>query len=352
MDRCQTHARRLLAALPFFMLFIMVGSAGAQGLFGVGLPGLPSFGKGCGAADPCAAGGFPARADAKAGYGAIGLNFNLPIPAPFATTLDLSFRNANVAIGSVGASLESNMGLFLALRAAANAKRHIIVNTPESLFGPVTWDGQSMQWWMLDGYAGYRFTSCWSILGGLRRDKVTVGLTDPVDAAGDPLNFRVVVPGVVTVIGHNQGDLSSAIWIPYIGLQLAGQNYRANLLYSPFASADIKIPVVNFLGVFVVVPPATILVGTDLEFKVKDSTQFFEFNFEYDVSLSRNLSCQVWFTGNWMRLRSGGELDLISDIFITPPVPPLEVTTLVSGDGRATYTRSLLAGGISAVLSF
>lgn len=352
MDHCHAYARRILVILPLFMLFIMVGSTGAQGLLGSGLPGLPSFWKGCGQADPCAPGGLLLRSDAKAGYGSFGLNFNLPIPFPFATTLDLSFRNANVAIGSVGASVESNMGLFLALRAAANAKRHIIVDTPESLFGPVKWDGQSMQWWMLDGYAGYRFTSCWSILGGLRRDKITVGLTDPVDAAGNPLNFRVVVPGVVTVIGHNQGDFTSGIWIPYVGAQLTGQNYRVNFLYSPFAAADIKIPVVNFLGVFLVAAPTTVMVGTDLEFKVKDSTQFFEFNFEYDVNLSRNLSCQVWFTGNWMRLRSGGDLDLLTHVFVTPPVPPIDVTALTSGDGRATYTRSLLAGGIAAVLSF
>ncbi len=120
MESFHSRARWIVSALPVLMIFFLSGFASAQGLFGMGLPGLPSLGgTSCGAVPY---GGLVISADAKAGYGHIGLNFSLP--GPSLDSIDLAFRDANVWVGSVEARVDSCSGFFLALKGEGNASRN------------------------------------------------------------------------------------------------------------------------------------------------------------------------------------------------------------------------------------
>ena len=138
-------------------------------------------------------------------------------------------------MGSIGLDARLPSALFLTLRADGNATKNISVFTGENfpwwgISPPYTWNGSAFQWWDVDGMVGYAFFKDWSIVGGLRYDKVTVGLTDPVDPTGTPFSSAGQPP--------NEPRHVVKTWIPYVGLQLTGPNYRASLLYSPLASTS------------------------------------------------------------------------------------------------------------------
>jgi hypothetical protein len=103
------------------------------------------------------------------------------MPTRFGTGLDLAFRDANLWIGAVTARAESRTGFFLMLRGQGNASRQISIETPEQALTARWWDGSKLQWWTLEGQIGYRVTPNLAALVGLRRDQLSVGLTNPRD---------------------------------------------------------------------------------------------------------------------------------------------------------------------------
>ncbi len=224
--------RLRLFVLPILLVVVFATSATAQELFGAGLPGLPSLTRALYGDGPY---GFAISSDAKVGYGHIGLNFSLP--ARIWNNLDLSVRGAKVWIGSLGVRADSSSGFFLALRGQGTASRNIAIQTSEEPFGAASWDGPKLQWWTLEGSMGYKVSSNCAALVGLRRDQLSVGLTNPRYDTGQPLNFLLADPEGDSESFQVNGDFSSKLWIPYLGLEITGQQFRASLLWSPFARA-------------------------------------------------------------------------------------------------------------------
>ncbi len=187
---------------------------------------------------------------------------------------------------------------------------------------------------------------------GLRRDQLSVSLTNPT-RNGVPLNQTVNFPGG-TLSEQVHGDFSSRLWIPYFGVEIGGQCYRASFLYSPFASANIQVPDVDFVSLFRPGPPSVFIqVAENFEFKVQRPTQFFEYNFEYNVGIGPNLAFQVWSTGTWMQLRGKGNVDNLFKNFIAiGGVPVFNISESLSRCDTVTHTRSMISGGIGAMVSF
>ena len=127
------------------------------------------------------------------------------------------------------------------MKVDGNASKNIRVVTGENMpywwgnAAPYDWSGSGLQWWDVDGMVGYTFCKDWSAVVGVRYDKLTVSLADPVGLNGNP----VTLPGH---IDNYRQDVLVKTWIPYIGLQLDEPNYRAYLLYSPFASPQVTAP--------------------------------------------------------------------------------------------------------------
>lgn len=286
---------------------------------------------------------------AQVGYKNIGFNFNLPFtitpdgwtgPPPH----DLKFRNAGVWVGSIGFDASLLSTFFLSLRADANASKNIDVIAGENYPWqdhprPYTWRGSQLQWWDVDGMVGYTFFRDWSVVGGVRYDKLTVGLTDPVDATGT--SFFVAGESIVF-----RQDIIVKTWIPYIGLQLNGTNYKASLIYSPFASPQVLAPQrwTNRWTVF----GAELGEYDDDKYKFANTGSFLEGFFEYNVSIRESLLFGLWARGTWMKVTGNGELE--SQQVNTSPFP--DETLFVSMSTTGTLSTYGLSGGISATLSF
>jgi hypothetical protein len=348
---------RVLLGLFLLAVCPLTSGVSAQGL--LMLPGLGSLGFE----------GVKITPSVQVGYQRISLNFTLPtvVPRiyPRAGTLDLQFQDSNTWVGSVGIVADCPSGFSLAIKGQANARRNITVAEPTELqlagTGNVFWDGNHMEWWTLEGAVGYRVRDNWSFLVGLRREHLTVGLTNPRDSANNPLNFFFFFSdpfGTETEILTQTSDFRLKLWIPYIGLKMEGPGYRASILYSPYVTADIRIPEpVNIAQLFTSVfgPPFTgaDLEGFDIRYKVLNLATFFEGDFEYDLAVGPNLSVGLWCSLSWLRLRGQGSLSIaLSEEAFADGVPFESSGDSVLGRGDATCTRGIVAGGFSATLSF
>ncbi len=131
----------------------------------------------------------------QVGYKSIGLSYSLPFaPIAYYGSVDLSFQDAGVWVGSVGFDAHLLSTLFVSLRADANARKNISVVEGEDYKWngptPYNWSGSQLQWWDIDGMVGYTFYRDWSVVAGVRYEKLTVGLRNAVDATGTPVNYN------------------------------------------------------------------------------------------------------------------------------------------------------------------
>jgi hypothetical protein len=313
--------------------------------------------------------------EVQVGYQKLGLNFNLPattlsdsIP-PFPSTLDLQFRNADLWVGAVGLLIDCPHRLLSAeIKAQANAKKRIdVFEREEWVLGAeqgVTWTGSQLEWWAVEGRVLYKFKPDYSVLAGLRRDHLAVNLRDPRDAGGNPLSFAdsgVVAPGLTFTRNQSYySDLSSKLWIPYLGLELLGPGYKATLIGSPFAATEIKVPAALLFDLILrlqlgMLPPLfTELRDADsLLYRVKKPALFLEGSFQYDLNILPSLNVGLWCSGSWLQLRGTGDWSHRSRTQViangTPLPPTLDSQTQ---DNPAVYTRYFLGGGFSAEWSF
>lgn len=354
----QSPACALLAA--FVLLFCVVMSdATAQGM--PMTAGMGSFGVN------------DVRIIPKVGVGfqKIFLNFNLPtvVPRifPGVGTLDLVFQDADVWVGAASLTAEFPMGLSLTIMGQANAKRTITVFTPQEVQTAgtatpgVSWTGGQLQWWTLEGIAAYKPGSDWSILCGLRREHLTVTMTDPRDAAGNPLNLSFIfTSGTFTQTESitQVSDLRSKLWIPYLGLGFDGPGCHATLLWSPFVTADVRIPApLNIAQSFIDVGPSPFnnadLQGIDIRYQVLKPATFLEGTFEYHLTAASNLYFKLWGTASWICLKGDGKLTMsLREVALSDGVPVASSGDDVAGAGTASFTRGIVAAGLSATLSF
>jgi len=356
-------ARRLVVWwLPLITILAVANSAPAQGLFPIPGPQSLDFT------------GVRLIPEVQIGYQQLGLNFNLPATTlttglpPFPSTLDLQFQDVNLWVGAVGLLIDSPYRLSAEIKGQANAKRRInVFEREEYVLGAeqgVMWTGSQLEWWAVEGRVLYRLRPDCSVLVGLRRDHLAVNLTDPRDASGNPLSFSdsgVIAPGLT--FARNQSyysDLISKLWIPYLGLELVGPGYRATLVGSPFASAEIKVPAALLFDLALTLqifpfPPSTseLLNADSLLYRVNKPALFLEGSFQYDLNVFPSLSVGLWCSGSWMKVRGTGDWSHNSRAQVIAnglPLPPNFDSQ--TQDNMASYTRYFLGGGFSAALSF
>ena len=193
--------------------------------------------------------------------------------------------------------------------------------------------------------AGYDFCKDWSVVLGLRYDKLTVGLRDPVNATGRPLPISIPhpPPSTLSQTVSITGDVTVKTWIPYIGLQLNTTNYKALLVYSPFASPEVITPQ-KLLAV--IRRPSLPVEQEGFLWKFTKTGSFLEGSFEYNMPIRESLQLGLWARGTWMRFSGDGSWD---------------GNHVADGEGN-TYSDSLsatgtlstygLSGGVAASLSF
>ncbi len=294
---------------------------------------------------------------AQVGYKKFGLNLNLPLTndegAFFATppALDLNLRDARAWIGSVGFDARIPAGLFLTLRAEGSASKNIDVITGQNVpiaFQPTpyTWSGSNFQWWDVDGLVGFNFLRDWALVVGLRYDKLTVGMRNPINAEGTP-----VTTFFPAEIFRFEGDLLVKTWIPYFGLQLNTPTYRASFLYSPWASPDVIVPEQAFslISIF----PGVGNESSGWEWKFSHRGNFFEAFAEYDFPLFDRLKLGLWVKGSWMGFTGTGTWDFNDrTLFTIFGIPVFDIVTTFNQSVDSSLYRYEFAGGLTAFCDF
>lgn len=295
---------------------------------------------------------------AQAGYKSFGFSLNLPIPSDegffFAPpALDLKFRDAKVGVGSVGLDARVPAGLFITLKAEGTTTKNIDVIAGQNIIlagqpTPYTWTGSSFQWWDVDGLVGFNCFRDWSVVVGLRYDKLTVGLRNPIDATGTALGVPLFLPGETFSFS---GDLLVKTWTPYFGLQLKTPAYRASLLYSPWASPDVIVPqrLFDFLPNFPIAP-FFVNETADIQWKFSKMGQFLEACAEYDFPLLDNLKLGFWVKGTWMGFRGNGTWSFNDRTLIS--FVPSDVQTIFNQNADSSLYRYEFAGGLTAFCDF
>lgn len=305
----------------------------------------------------------------QAGFQSIGLNFDMPvfIPNPIAPpteSLSLQLKDANVWVGGIGFTAFFPSSATLSIVGKANAQRNVEVFTPLDSQGQnlgVVWTGKRLQWWTIDANVGYPVSDSWSALAGVRREQVSVGLVNPRYAGDGPINFYsddIDMFSEQIQLLEYFGDVSSKLWIPYVGMSLNGPNYRFRVLWSPFVSANVQIPstVFNHSSVqqfFGSNDFSTDALNFGIEYKVLKPASFVEADLTYDVGISSTVSVHLWGTANWVTLRGGGKVHMAgTDASFVNGVPNPSYRTDVEGSAHASFDRRILAGGLDATLSF
>jgi len=346
-----SYARKaFIWSLPLFIiLFVFADKSPGQGL-----PPFPGMG-------PIDWGWARITPEVQVGYQKFGLNFNMP--APIGSTLDVQLRDANLWTGSLAAVVDCPLAWSVALRAQANAKKNVTVFESQEYVlqgeAPVTWTGTKLEWWAIDGQLLYRLRDNCSVLIGLRRDHLALNLSEPRDSNGEPLNFddSGVFPPFSTFTRHQRyySDLLTKLWIPYVGIQIVGPGYKASLIGSPFASAEMKIPVSLLfdLTIFTFGFSTQLVSAENLQYHVLKPATFLEASFNYDIDVLPALAVGLWGNASWMSCRGLGNWDYHArqQVFNNGiPFPPNFFAQ--SQDNTTTYTRFLVGGGLSAVLFF
>ena len=185
-----------------------------------------------------------------------------------------------------------------------------------------------------------------------------MNLSDPRDSNGGPLNYddSGAIPPFSTFARHERyySDLLTKLWIPYVGIQMVGPGYKASLIGSPFASAEMKIPVSLLFDItFFLFGSSTQSVSAEnLQYYVMKPATFLEASFNYDVNVLPALAVGVWGNASWMSMRGLGNWDYHArqQVFDNGvPLPPNFFAQ--SQDNTTTYTRFLVGVGLSAALS-
>jgi hypothetical protein len=218
------RSRSLIYALPLILIIIMSTAVGAQGLFGVGLPGasyVDGFWRGAvGCATPGFGPGPTLYVGGSADY-ANGTSYGLATRGVVIAGL-VSSQNSYSNRGIwLGLTLPIDLGQRFGVSASAwTLLRTGALNSSEGLgFATRQWDVDP-RWSFVDGLAIFRCGYGCNIIGGVRYDHDTVAFNNPV-----------VTSGAVASAITDQADLNTENWIPLIGTQYENNSYLGSLIF-------------------------------------------------------------------------------------------------------------------------
>jgi hypothetical protein len=202
----------------------------------------------------------------------------------------------------------------------------------------------------------YQVKPSLAAVGGVRFERLSFDLSDPVNDQGEHLSLDdsgSLPPFTYQRHWLYTSNLSSKVWIPYVGVNFIGNGYRASLIGSPCASVNLHIPAEYFTDLALSVggiPVSGLITDESWEYRVTKPAIFLEGNLSCDFAVSQAANLSVWGKASWLGLRGKGTWHYLYNGQV-PPDPP------ASGDEQsetntATFSRYLLGGGISAVVAF
>jgi hypothetical protein len=286
----------------------------------------------------CNVGGVQVVPSLKVGYQNMVANMTLPVPlAPTVNLypLDVKLQDANVWIGGVRVDARLG-GVSLFLSGEGNASRSVSVSTP-SVPSPapatINWRGTRFQWWSVGGGGAFDICSNFAVVGGVKAEQWSLGLSDPEDQSGLLNQFLVnFLPS-----GYS-ADLLTRLWVPYFGLRVDGHNFTSTFIFSPYTWANVQIPLSLFANI-----PVPEVGGWQYSFKRGGIS--FEGTLDYRVQASANAGCNLWFKGSWCSIRGSGSENFHGQIDNL-------LSFNNSAEASGTFTSYVLAGGLSFLYAF
>ena len=201
----------------------------------------------------------------------------------------------------------------------------------------------------------YRVRPSLSIVAGLRREQRSFCLSDPTTYDGmhlNPVDTGTLPPFPYERHWRYSGTFDSNLWIPFLGLDIIGNGYKASLIASPFASVDIRIPAAFFTDVAlfsVGVPFTQLITFEQMQYRVSKPARLSEAHFTHDINVSTLLNLKVWGNVSWLGHRQKGVWNYHYTKQNVPNPPQSESQT---DRNTAVFTRYLFGGGLSAEVLF
>lgn len=285
----------------------------------------------------------------RLGYQRMGVDVTIPVPFELAIKGGGDFRGnpaildlpeANLWIGEASLLVQVNQNLGFFANGAGNVIQSFLGPRLGQLGGAIIpnraseWRERRLEWWEIEGGATFTPWSPFTFIAGLRADHF-----DLVFGAARGLGSSSTGPfrnvNLVTT------DLVSDLWIPYVGFGLLSASYRAYVIASPFAAADIKV----FTRLTANVLPSYTFSGEGMVV-LKKPAGFVEARLEYNARLLPQIHLGLWTKGSWLACRG---LGTVEGKYNTNH-PDLRAT---GQEGETmTFSRYNIAGGLALNLSF
>jgi hypothetical protein len=240
MDIFRSRSRLLPCMLAILLITAFVTPVSAEGLFGMGLPGLPSFGGWPGGAAGCGEKLCPGGLKFDVGYlwGHRGMTFGFDAKGPLIAGVDVANRFTYPLEGlwlglTAQAPLKDDLGVILrgTWLVPSNQRVHEEFAIPGVGFVPSREWGTKIQYYTLDAAAVYPFCAPFNVLGGFRFDSLDTDFKDPKTET-DYSNSRPT----------DRAELSFTGYIPYVGVGVNyGQALRLSFIGTPILWGELKI---------------------------------------------------------------------------------------------------------------
>jgi hypothetical protein len=306
-----SRSRSLPCVVAFLLVTTLVSSASAQGLFGIGLPGLPSFGGLSGEASTCCSPTSTACGPLTfyAGWGEDRKGTTFSFDAQQLGTDDLTLisqtypvRGLWLGLAAQG-SVAGNVG-FLAdgwVLVPANHASEEIISIAGVLSASKSWRTRT-DWWFVDGALTL---SCGptELLAGFRYDRFSTNFKDPADFAG------------ILGLPSDRGDLTVNSYIPFVGVEFSqGSSFGSHLTFRiigfPWFVNDMKYH--DSIGAF------SVVVQDRIQLKRGAATNYFIEAFaEYDRNIFRDGNIGLF--GRWNLYHETTTRVAIDDVFDGEP---------------------------------
>jgi opacity protein-like surface antigen len=236
---------------------------------------------------------------AQTGYQYMDLSFKAPFdtgsfgmelfhPSP----LELELHNANLWVIGLGADVKK--GRFSGfLEAKANVPEDTEVSSSSEPFwagdSEVEWNDCKLKWWSINGGVGMDITPHITIQAGLKVERLSLKLNDPVDDEG-------LIPFYQETYGDSyDGKLKSKLLLPWIGVRAQISRLNGSLRFSPYAYTDLEIPLTYE---YIALP--TIKIIEEEEYSITNNGLWLEASLAYDIFKTDKWTCSLWGEASWL----------------------------------------------------
>ncbi len=299
----------------------------------------------------------------KIGVKGMTCHFNLPIAVGspisvseigFPSPVEFDMKNETLWVGSVEFQVQLPRNFSIFLNGEGSAQKNVVVTMAQDPFqtysipfngrpsGLVLWNGSKTRWSEIEGGIVYNFLANYGFIVGLRFDQLSMYLNDPSDQSGIYQRFlRLGYQDLYT------SDMNVKTWIPYVGLRVKESNYKADILYSPFSSANVALPFRYRYDLLYELGHGGAFAFQQENYTMNRLGAFLEGSFQYYSAITNNFGLDLWAKGSYLSVKGNGNEDSTrSDLYYD-----ITSSGTSSASAQGSFNTYSLSGGIGVSLT-